>query len=242
MANNLSAPKVLKQTRSLCANTVYHPVPSPRGAFGRLAPPQTKLQAPPNWNMKSYKSVEISSMFRASSPPAQTSSPPTETQSPLIKNFLATVLAGTGVPCPHLKSVAPILCLARRLLRSSNIVFLKCCPLLCNFWPRFCEILATSLSATLTHTAMKSFGWKYYEALGLLLWPFYAINKQWELDAEPSPESRQQRGFMFVRGGAWHSKLTKIPLTQSASYFNLGGLGALFGGAKPTKAPPDGIG
>jgi len=31
--------------------------------------------------------------------------------------------------------------------------------------------------------------------------------------------------------------LTKIPLTCSASYFNLGGLGALFGRFKPTKAP-----
>jgi len=32
--------------------------------------------------------------------------------------------------------------------------------------------------------------------------------------------------------------LTKLPLTYSISYFNLGGLGALFGGNKPTKAPP----
>jgi len=31
--------------------------------------------------------------------------------------------------------------------------------------------------------------------------------------------------------------MTKIPLTYSVSYFNLGGLGALFGGAKPTKDP-----
>ena len=34
------------------------------------------------------------------------------------------------------------------------------------------------------------------------------------------------------------TKLTKIPLVYSVSRFNLGGLGALFGGAKPTKAPP----
>jgi len=31
--------------------------------------------------------------------------------------------------------------------------------------------------------------------------------------------------------------LTKIPLVYRVSYFNLGGLGALFGEAKPTKAP-----
>jgi len=32
-------------------------------------------------------------------------------------------------------------------------------------------------------------------------------------------------------------KLTKTPLIYSVSRFHLGGLGALFGGAKPTKAP-----
>jgi len=31
--------------------------------------------------------------------------------------------------------------------------------------------------------------------------------------------------------------LTKIQLIYSVSYFNLGRLGASFGGAKPTKAP-----
>jgi len=51
-----------------------------------------------------------------------------------------------------------------------------------------------------------------------------------------------RRGFTFVLGG--HAKLTKIPLTYSVSYSNLGVLGALFwrlgasfAGAKPTKAP-----
>ena len=45
-------------------------------------------------------------------------------------------------------------------------------------------------------------------------------------------------GGLYVRaGGACHSNLTKIPLTCSVSCFNLVGLGALFGGAKPTKAP-----
>jgi len=31
--------------------------------------------------------------------------------------------------------------------------------------------------------------------------------------------------------------LTKIPLVYGVSYFNFGGLGASFGGAKPSKAP-----
>jgi len=32
--------------------------------------------------------------------------------------------------------------------------------------------------------------------------------------------------------------LTKIPLIYSVSYFNLGGLGALFEGLNPPKSPP----
>jgi len=36
--------------------------------------------------------------------------------------------------------------------------------------------------------------------------------------------------------GAWHWNLTKFPLISNVSYFYLG-LGALFGGAKPTEAP-----
>jgi len=56
------------------------------GALAGLAHPNK----PPNrlkhdWNMKHYKSVEFLSIFRMSSPPAQTQSPKTE-------NFLATVL------------------------------------------------------------------------------------------------------------------------------------------------------
>ena len=58
----------------LCAQAV----PSPRGDFGGLSPPN-KAPSPPNWNMKRYKSVEFLSIFRVSSPP--------------IENFLATVLA-----------------------------------------------------------------------------------------------------------------------------------------------------
>ena len=41
---------------------------------------------PPNWDLKHYKSVEFLSIFRMSSPPAQTQSPP-------IENFLATVVS-----------------------------------------------------------------------------------------------------------------------------------------------------
>jgi len=53
------------------------------GAFGRVAP-QTKLQAPQKWNMIHYKSVEFSSIFRVSRPPAQTQCPHAETQCPLF--------------------------------------------------------------------------------------------------------------------------------------------------------------
>ena len=41
---------------------------------------------------------------------------------------------------------------------------------------------------------------------------------------EPSPESRQQGGFTFMQGGAWHSNLTKIPLIHSVTFCSLGGL------------------
>jgi len=44
---------------------------------------------------------------------------------------------------------------------------------------------------------------------------------------------------LYVRAWvAWHSHLTKIPLVYSVSYFNLEGVVALFGEAKPAKAPP----
>jgi len=51
------------------ADKVKQAVPSPRGAFGGLAS-QNKSPSPPNWNMKPYKSVEVFSIFRVSSPPA----------------------------------------------------------------------------------------------------------------------------------------------------------------------------
>ena len=70
-------------------------VTSPRGggAFGGLSPPN-KTPSPPNWNTKHYKSVEILSMFRVSSPPAQTQSTPAEMQRPLLKTFWRRFCAG----------------------------------------------------------------------------------------------------------------------------------------------------
>ena len=59
-------------------------------------------------------------------------------------------------------------------------------------------------------------------------------------DSEPSPKSFQcgSAGEICVCAG-WLDiiKLSKIPLIYSVSRFNLGGLGALFGGDKPTTAP-----
>jgi len=42
-------------------------------------------------------------------------------------------------------------------------------------------------------------------------------------------------GLYVSSRGAWHSNLPKILLIYSISYFNLGGIGALFEGDKPTK-------
>jgi len=47
---------------------------------------------------------------------------------------------------------------------------------------------------------------------------------------EPSPESLQYGGFTFVQEGLTLKILIKISLIYSVSHFNLGGLGALFGG------------
>ena len=71
------------------------------GAFVGLAP-QTKLQAPPKLKHETLRSVDILSIFRVSSPPAQTQSTPAGTQSPPIENFLATVLI---VPCTALYDI-----------------------------------------------------------------------------------------------------------------------------------------
>jgi len=56
-------------------------------AFRGLDPPN-KTPSPPNSNMKHYKSIKILSMFRVSSPPAQTQSPPPKKcKAPLLKTF-----------------------------------------------------------------------------------------------------------------------------------------------------------
>ena len=55
------------------------------GAFGDLAP--NKTPSPPNWNMKHYKSVECSSIFRMSSPTHKPKSPPQKRKAPLLKTF-----------------------------------------------------------------------------------------------------------------------------------------------------------
>jgi len=44
-------------------------------------------------------------------------------------------------------------------------------------------------------------------------------------------------GFAFVLRGLYGEKLIKPPMIYSVSYFDLRGLSALFGEAKPTKAP-----
>jgi len=63
------------------------------------------------------------------------------------------------------------------------------------------------------------------------------------IGAEPSPESLQQGGLHVRAGGTDIEKLIKTPLIYSFSFFNLEGLGALFGKAKPTKVvPPRGDG
>jgi len=51
------------------------------GGLLRVKSPQTKLQAPLNWDMKHYKWVEFLSIFGMSSPPTA------QTQSPLLKTF-----------------------------------------------------------------------------------------------------------------------------------------------------------
>jgi len=81
-------------------NEYIHPVDAESARrqgvdFGGLHS-QTKLQAPPNWNMKHYKSFEFLSIFRVLIPPTQTQSP-AETQSPATENFRAMVLCRSEV-------------------------------------------------------------------------------------------------------------------------------------------------
>ena len=64
------------------------------------------------------------------------------------------------------------------------------------------------------------------------------------MDAGKTRQGQNRRQNIFNRelfvcpGGLDIIKLTKTPLIYSVSRFNLGGVRALFGGAKPTKAHP----
>ena len=58
-------------------------VPSPRGAFLGLAP-QTKLQAPQNWNMKKYKLVEFLSIWNGELSPHERKAPSHKRKAPLL--------------------------------------------------------------------------------------------------------------------------------------------------------------
>jgi len=46
------------------------PVPSPRASLVGSSPPNN-APAPPNWNMKQYKSVEFCQFLKCQAPPAQ---------------------------------------------------------------------------------------------------------------------------------------------------------------------------
>jgi len=61
-------------------------VPSPRGCFWGLTP-QTKLQAPPNWNMKHYKSFVFCHFLKRGDPPYKPKDPPQKRKAPLLKTF-----------------------------------------------------------------------------------------------------------------------------------------------------------
>ena len=65
-----------------------HPVPSPRGTLVALAP-KTKIQSPPNWNMKHYKAVEFYHFQNVKTHCTNVR--------PTFEDFLATVLHFTSV-------------------------------------------------------------------------------------------------------------------------------------------------
>jgi len=72
-----------------------------------------------------------------------------------------------------------------------------------------------SLGLTLIHALIFIFGLNYFDEQRLM----------------------QNRHQKVVHRGALHSNSTKIPLIYDFSYFNLGGLGALFGGLSTPKTP-----
>ena len=77
---------------AFCSQYCIWASPVATGGLLGAYPPQTRLQAPPNWNMKHYKSVEILSYFRVSNPPRTNAKPPRRNAKPPIGNFLATIL------------------------------------------------------------------------------------------------------------------------------------------------------
>jgi len=89
-------------------------VPSPRGAYGDLAP-QTKLQDSPNWKMKLYKSVEFWLIFWVSSPVHKPKAPPQKCKAPYWK------LSGDGSVSIVMEPLQPQFCVAlRQPKRESN--------------------------------------------------------------------------------------------------------------------------
>ena len=74
-------------------------VPSPQGGFGGLSCPNKGL-SPPNWNVKHYKSVEVLSIFRMTSPHPQNR-----------KGSLYWKLSGDGCGTVSSGLLRPVVCL-----------------------------------------------------------------------------------------------------------------------------------
>jgi len=76
--------------------------------------------------------------------------------------------------------------------------------------------------------------------IGSMLWPFHRTNpryQRYELSCR-TVARKFSIGGLCVCAGVDIPKLNKTQLVYSISRFNFGGLGALLGGPKPTKAPP----
>jgi len=92
-------------------------------------------------------------------------------------------------------------------------------------------------------------GWSAFENVRsgqITSWNFYATTflqnqPKWP-ESEPLPEKFQEGEFTIVQACLTFWNFDKTLLIHNVSYFNIMGLGVLFGGAKPTKAPPHGIG
>ena len=94
-----------------------HPVPSPRGGFCGLSPPD-KAPSPPNWNMKHYESMEFLSIFSVK-PPATNAKPPRRNaKSPYWK----LSGGGSGAIYPRYAHVSQEISSVKKLIHS-----LLCC-------------------------------------------------------------------------------------------------------------------